>query len=435
MSSPSPDSVLFTLPRELRDKVYHHLLSGLVYDIPSGSHICTIEYGQITPDRAFKELSSRMSLEKCVRIPYQAPRWLLACRQMLFEGLAQFSRQSKCTDVVYYKQYRSDPDWEIVLVQDALLLSRVREMYLAVAPVSHSEPYPQESKITCRFQVQNPDLDEDANPALGYRNVLSQARGISVEVRTRFLPMTDGKEFCLPAYERLYKKIYFFPGSTYEEAHFHILMPELPGISHGGGSERVRHLPAFARTLPKLQASLIELGKSLTATACGQGQNEEEKHWVVRDWIEHSTRTWHMTIKPACSGSSSPDTLAHGGLQYFTAPDLKRTPAIVGRYGEELVFARDHIPQAGHTSWSCKDTHETVWVEDGPVGLQSGYMRAGSARMESRFDAVFEELRREQQEIAPVTEGMGSVEPRYSPPISYGSPFVQCCLGGSFRRR
>jgi hypothetical protein len=47
MASQSP---FFRLPRELRDKVYHHLLSGLAYDIRSGSHNFTVEYGYIVPD-------------------------------------------------------------------------------------------------------------------------------------------------------------------------------------------------------------------------------------------------------------------------------------------------------------------------------------------------------------------------------------------------
>ena len=437
MSPALSKSSFFTLSRELRDEVYHHLLSSLAYDIRIGSHVVTIEYGFIAPDRTFDRIAREMTLDnKTTYVPYQAPSWLIACSQMLSEGLAQFSRQAKCTEVTHVERYRSDSDWKARLVRDSLLLPLVREMYLCVAPATHSEPYPQQSRVTCRFQVQDPHLPERADFALGYRNLLPHIRRISVEANTRFLAMSDGKEFCQPAYERLYKQIYFFPGSTYDEAHVHIQMPILPGSSQGVGRERVIHLPAFARTLPALQASMIELGKSLTATSAAfeEKQTADEKHWVVRDWIDGSTRAWHMTVKPKPSGAPSLDKLEYGGLQHFTAPDLKRTPEIVGRYPEEIVFSRDPIPRAGHSSWTCNHSGETVWLQDGTPGSESGYVREDSERLEARCEALFEELRHKQQEIAPVTEGMGQVEPRVLSPQVYHPGMAVCFMGGSRRR-
>jgi hypothetical protein len=412
MASQSP---FFRLPRELRDKVYHHLLSGLAYDIRKGSNHFTVEYGHIIPDRSFVRMSSSMSLDYVVYIPFAGLSWLLACSTILSEGLAQFERASKCTGVRHFKDYKGEPEWKTKLVGDTLLLPLVREMYLAVATVPQSAPNSQKPMIACRFQTQNPKLAEGASRELGYRNVIPQARKISVEVQTRILTVADGKEFCLPAYEERFKSFYYFPGSTYEEVHLRIALPEVPRSA----------LPAIARTMPKLQASLIELGKSLTATSTADiNATTNGQHWAVRDWIDAGTHTWHMTVKRRCLSLSSLDTLQQTGLQYFRYPELKRTPAILGRYAKELIFARDVVPKAGTCSWSCSDTGETVFIYDDPNNSQSGYMSPDTERTSLRFEAVFEELRRQQQETPPVTEGMGKVEP--TPPRS---SFVRNCSG------
>jgi hypothetical protein len=360
-----------------------------------------------------------MSLDKVVYIPFAGLSWLLACSTILSEGLSQFERASKCTGVRHFKDYKGEPEWKTKLVRDALLLPLVREMYLAVATVPQSAPISRKPMMACRFQTQNPKLAEGASRELGYRNVIPQAHKISVEVQTRILVIADRKEFCLPAYEERFKSFYYFPGSTYAEAHLHIALPEVPGNG----------LPAMARTLPKLQASLVELGKSLTVNSTAdKNATTDEQHWAVRDCIDAGTHTWHMTVKRRSSSLSSLDTLQQTGLQYFRYPGLKRTPAILQRYAKELIFARDVVPKAGICSWSCSDTGETVFIHDDSNSSQSGYTRPDTERTVLKFETVFEDLRRQQQEILPVTEGMGQVEPSPPPPA-----FVRNCSGFTCR--
>ncbi|KAF2028187.1 hypothetical protein EK21DRAFT_90878 [Setomelanomma holmii] len=173
---------------------------------------------------------------------------------------------------------------------------------------------------------------------------------LSVEIATNFLSIFDNTDFCLPHHDPQFNDFDFFPGSKYEEVHFHIAMPVLDeGYMKGATPGTVYKLVEMASTLPKLGASLFELGKSLIVDHYfGQDEASRAKYWTVRDWIDTSDYTWHMVMQRKAKESSSPEALEYDGLQYFTTPCLKRVPAIVGRYVDDLVFARDRFTRSWH---------------------------------------------------------------------------------------
>jgi hypothetical protein len=347
---------------------------------------------------------------------------LFSCSQILAEGLVQFERGSKCTYAETYSRYKPDLEW--IPARERTLLPLVREMYVAIAPRVYNEP--RGPNMCYNFQTTNLIVTDNATKELGYKNLLPHIQRISVEVRTWLMADCDDNGICLPCYEEPLEHSHQSIGSTYEGTHFCIELPKLQRSSRGRRQERVPNLASLARMLPQLQAHLIELGKSFMVTHVTENdQKTDGQHWAIRDWIDASTLTWHMTMKPGkFSGSSFAETLKHDGLQNFRTKELKRTPAVVGRYAEEVFFRRDHISKAGHSSWSCHDTGKTVWTQDGSVRSQSGYMRADADVLQMRFDNVFDELRTQQPEIAPVVEG---ISPRSLHP---GFCSFVCRMGG-----
>ncbi|KAH7063920.1 hypothetical protein BKA63DRAFT_526464 [Paraphoma chrysanthemicola] len=235
----------------------------------------------------------------------------------------------------------------------------------------------QSQKGFLRFEVFDPMVDDDVHSVLGYRTVLPKAQSLMVEISTWSLPLYDGTDFHLPEYRPGFKNYWYFPGSKYKDVHFLIPMPALAGryiVTEAAVNERVWNLAEMSRALPQLQACLFELGKSLTTDyAFGSGQGTVEKRWRIRDWIDPSTYTWHMTMQRTAEHPSLPQVFQYAGLYHFTAPYLERDPANAETIKGTPIFSRDKKAQFGICSWSCSESGETVWVQDGQIGSQTGY--------------------------------------------------------------
>jgi hypothetical protein len=155
--------------------------------------------------------------------------------------------------------------------------------------IACSHTYPQGPSATLRFRVRNPNTLALSSCSLGYRYILPRARKLHVEVNIRRLAMFNRREFCPPDYARVPRALYFFPGRMYEEVQFHFGSAALPERHSRSGPElrkRVTLLGAMSRLLPKMQESLVELGKGLTRDFVSEGDSKEEggeKGWAIRD--------------------------------------------------------------------------------------------------------------------------------------------------------
>jgi len=124
---PQLQSIFFTLPRELRDQIYHYLLLSarrIVQPFPgninSGTQvgrwdILQLQY-RLPP--AFANINPR-------NLPFDqpnfAPDWLLACKAMMREGVFQFSRNAEWL----FSGYRSSSDWTLRLPVDTSRTTRI----------------------------------------------------------------------------------------------------------------------------------------------------------------------------------------------------------------------------------------------------------------------------------------------------------------------
>jgi hypothetical protein len=196
-----------------------------------------------------------------------------------------------------YPRYELDLEWKPTLVRGTLLLPLVREMYLAIAPVVYNEP--RGPRMCYKFQTTNPNLADNATRNLGYE-ICSHTSEVSV---------------------------WSFGYGSYRMARARV------------SNCHVMRNPRSTRTT--FQA--VRTKRPISASNC--------QIYSDLDWIDESTFTWHMTMKPGSpSGPSSAHTLKHDGLQNLRTQELQRTPAIVGRYAIENVFRRDNIAKAGHSS-------------------------------------------------------------------------------------
>jgi hypothetical protein len=137
--SPQLQSCLFILPRELRDRIYHHifLTTRYIYQpFPSPSskpNFC--EYGS-THDILHLRYrlptaiaNSNPDNRPCEPYPMPKPDWLLTCKSLFSEGIAQFVRNAEWYSSSGLTVARRDVNWTFNLSLDTSKINRV-EFYV-----------------------------------------------------------------------------------------------------------------------------------------------------------------------------------------------------------------------------------------------------------------------------------------------------------------
>jgi hypothetical protein len=166
-ASPQPDSILFRLPREIRDGIYHKTFTGQSMfrpfstsrtapaDPENRSHnLLQLRYRDPNPDANPRHRTNR---------PWSPdhPEWLLTCKAMLHEGTAQFLCNAEWFSHGYGYRTREAKHWTTRLPLDR---SKVSRMELYVENLSnYSTPYRYEGTDTRQYLGYIADLMRDAN--------------------------------------------------------------------------------------------------------------------------------------------------------------------------------------------------------------------------------------------------------------------------------
>ncbi|KAF2829479.1 hypothetical protein CC86DRAFT_368488 [Ophiobolus disseminans] len=405
MDSPPPFSTtaskfpFFSLAREVRDQIYHHLFSDTYLNIAKNQHIVSICYGK--------------PHEPCDHFP----AWLLLSKSTLSEGLAQFSCHAACSRITAppSKDGPIDPSIAHHIHRDTLLLSSVREIRLELIQ-------------NCLYNHQEVDgvVGSEAffvtryRPKEGEPRYLEYKPPVPFDFRTREL---------VPALERLTLKIevelFGWDGSPnsvvvsalvlralgvrYKNVRFEVLPPAIQSIA--GKTAPVAVIaavyPRFHQTLhylaclftrgydpaadgdadttvdeaywgretwmPKEDSAINEFESS--ARRFSELSTSDRMH-TIRDWINDETGAWNIEVDQVTEPSYAPYVSQACGLKSFTAPKLVGMPGNSDITNTSDVFKLDTTAKRGSASYSCASTGEMLWIQDKDKGV-TGYMRDG----------------------------------------------------------
>jgi hypothetical protein len=400
----------FSLARETRDQIYHHLFLSTDYHIVKDAHVVNISYHESTEHH------------------HVFPRWLLLSKATLSEGLAQFAQHAALTSMSELpKDFDFDqPGAEFVVRRDKLLLESVREVSLDLSGSANyhrqSAGGGDESEVV--LQPRNNALDRNTQ---GYRPVENH---VPSEIRTR--------EF-VPALERVTLRIFVdlrnwnacptkmklnalsqlrALGVGYKSVKIEVEPPSIQIIPARYGDEvPVRPVAVVAAVYPRLQLLVQQIGVLLTRGYAANAyavmkKAVDEKHWAdelwvlsddstvredeaiakrfgmldmndrkrtIKEWVNEETGVWHCEIKQATKVLDAPYASDARGLVAFTAPKFSIMSNQFDEESLEAVFKMDKVARYGSASYTCASTGEVFWIEDKVNGV-TGYIGEGEEK-------------------------------------------------------
>ncbi|CAO2654622.1 Nn.00g113550.m01.CDS01 [Neocucurbitaria sp. VM-36] len=400
---------LLDLPRELRDRIWDFGLDETKLYIEKDNHIITITY----PD-SFNDQQNDNQKEPLQSI--NTPRWLLANKQVLSEGLDQFSRRAVCTGFAQKTLLPKYPlDTSPPPPHENLLLNHIKEISLPVelSTISH--------KHDGTIKASLMDLSITPKPH-GTRGPL-----YPLDARTKitsFLPNASSLHLSisLPNLER-YPRPHLlrinavklrFLGTHFTRVHISLQRPRLAG-TNDVSVPRIAPLSAYYY---RLQRALVQFGGHLSrhlgtlrpASAkenwpsaewreaqywwvsehmmhpCEEyeGGGTRESWYEITDWMDGEAGEWHLRItehigKEEEGKEEEVIHLHNTGLRYWSVAKPERE---VPGYRD---FKRDEVARFGERSWSCEESGEVVWVEDKEEAVTGWLLRDENGEEQKQF--------------------------------------------------
>jgi hypothetical protein len=400
-SPPPTVTSFFSLAREIRDQIYHHLFANTVYHILSRNHVINISYGDASHHQ------------------HTFPAWLLFNKTILSEGLDQFAQHAACTSIIPFSPSNTtDPGCAFLIHHDTLILPAVRTVSLDLSS-------------NCQFFGNHPLKSADDNDAffcLVPRNNAMDRHGQGFPHRLHHIPFDISARDYLPFLHHIRLKIHVETvgwnaspsgvmlsalaalktlGVGHKSVRIELTPPALQSMQGG-----VLSVAVIAAAWPSLQSLLQYVGWMLTRGFDGNASVDakkavDEKYqnretWmpvkkasigeeedaqrrfeeldvrgrmrVVREWVSEETGSWYCEIGQGTEELKVQPVSRARGIVAFTAPKLDPDSCAFVEGTQGNVFRKDEVTMRGLVSYSCASTGELYWIEDETDGV-TGYMR------------------------------------------------------------
>ncbi|KAF2733771.1 hypothetical protein EJ04DRAFT_512918 [Polyplosphaeria fusca] len=295
--TPTSSSPLFKLPREIRDQIYDETFRDCRFKCREGKLSLHFAYG--SPRRP-----------NCNKLP----RGLLACKQLLFEGMSQFHRDAVC---VRYsagnENCKPSPSQLLSLYRTSRVLLFSPKMLFPLKFKSGHGRLEDDSSI-----IVVPD-EEASGPIV--QDLCDHFRGRKHGIKSlgmRFR-LPEGWQFPwvqnvqrwevdLSSLEQLGWE------NSFDRVEFVIETPSLDGTGRDG----VNAVQGVAIVYRLLQQEVENIAKRLV------GARQDEDECLVRDWLDgnnkgkdYPTGDWHIQVRRAPDGTRPSRAIAHEGLSHW----------------------------------------------------------------------------------------------------------------------
>jgi hypothetical protein len=326
---------LFSLPREVRDEIYHYLFLRTLYTFTQNHLGIAVFYDD-----------GEINLQWKQRTP---PKWLCTSKQIFLEGKEQFYREARCYPFHHWASHSPNtytyeiPAFTFLNVNLVRRLDYSGKYRVRISPLGNDSP--NEPFHITPSAPQHDWLHRNINAAIEPR-----LKELRMYVETRRAVDIDAMELAT-----------FEIGSlTFERVHF--IVEEPPS-----GYTTFSSLEGLFSRYVMLQVQLLAVAKRLTRD---NNDSTSEQGHVVKDYIEEnqygdtSFSDWHLNVQRSRTALSSGD-IKNWGIWSWT--DVRRQQWRDAPRGSDsrrrTTFKRTQDAESGAISWFNEATNETLGPE------------------------------------------------------------------------
>ena len=339
-SSPQNSSLLLTLPREIRDQIYHHLFHNTTFTFDQSDFGITLWYGPSIYAHGFSGPDSKI------------PQWLRVSKQVFSEAREQFYRRASLTPHAFW-----DRDVTVQRRQNTstfLNTTHVTKLFLTGAC-----SYTRNNGILDLLDLSR--LGPIVNPSPYHVRLLFDSAPFVKELILQLKLMHSYPRRGTTKLADLAMVTGFeLRGKRFEHVGVVLEQPSLHRSSFGD-------LPLLMEAYEQLQKGVVEVGKRLVKgdriSGEGEEDHQEDRACCMKDWAEQETCgkagawVWNAEMRSRRARADSGNIKAPG-MKGFSEWQFKAD----GTADFSRTFCRVHGICPGKESWTCEETGE--WLDD-----------------------------------------------------------------------